>query len=172
MKTRASSIVHGLCWVAVRRYSGLVTVDRSMEEALREVLGSVRLETSVMSRAHLRSPWAVASGGLPRAIFHAMVEGECHVQPEGHEVALHMRPGDVALLTQGPAHVLSDGWWQPPRTHGAAPHARRRHLCEDPRVRRQRRYHPDHLRQLRAAPRCGGPAGGCGWPPSCYAARA
>ncbi len=84
-------------------------VERSIAEALGEVLRSVRLETSVMSRAHLRSPWAVASRGLPRAVFHAVVEGECHLQPEGHDAVLHLRPGDVALLTQGPAHVLSDG---------------------------------------------------------------
>lgn len=83
--------------------------DRSAEEALREVLRSVRLETSVMSRAHLRSPWAVATRGLPRAIFHAVVEGECHLLPEGHETSMDLGPGDVALLSRGDAHVLSDG---------------------------------------------------------------
>ncbi|MCA9709950.1 MAG: AraC family transcriptional regulator [Myxococcales bacterium] len=83
--------------------------ERAVEDALREVLRSVRLEASVMSRAHLRSPWAVATRGLPRAIFHAVVEGECHLGAEGSSESLHLRPGDVALLTRGSAHVLSDG---------------------------------------------------------------
>lgn len=83
--------------------------QRAVEDALREVLQSVRLETSVMSRAHLRSPWAVSTRGAPCAIFHAVVEGECHLRPEGETDALHLRPGDVALLTRGDAHVLSDG---------------------------------------------------------------
>lgn len=83
--------------------------ERAVDDALREVLRSVRLETSVMSRAHLRSPWAVSTRGLPRAIFHAVVEGECHLRPEGVPGALHLRPGHVALLSQGHAHVLSDG---------------------------------------------------------------
>ncbi len=62
-----------------------------------------------MSRAHLRCPWAVRSRSLSRAIFHAVVEGECHMHPEGHDEPLHMRTGDVVLLTRGDAHVMSDG---------------------------------------------------------------
>ncbi len=88
--------------------------ERAVDEALREVLRSVRLETSVMSRAHLRSPWAVSTRGMPRAIFHAIVEGECVLRPEGVPGSLHLRPGDVALLSQGHAHVMTDG-------HGSLP---------------------------------------------------
>jgi len=62
-----------------------------------------------MSRAHLRMPWAVASRSLSRAIFHAVVEGECHLSVEDQDEPLHLRPGDVALLTGGNAHVMSDG---------------------------------------------------------------
>lgn len=83
--------------------------DRSIEEALQEVLQSVRLETSVMSRAHLRSPWAVAARGMPRAIFHTVVEGECRLQLEGYESSVDLKTGDVVLMSQGSAHMLSDG---------------------------------------------------------------
>ncbi|MEM9454042.1 MAG: AraC family transcriptional regulator [Myxococcota bacterium] len=83
--------------------------ERSVEDALREVLRSFRLETSVMSRAHLGSPWAVSTQGLPGAIFHAVVEGECHLRPDNGPAPLCLGPGDVALLTRGDPHVLSDG---------------------------------------------------------------
>lgn len=83
--------------------------DRGMDQALREVLRSVRLESSVMSRAHMRRPFAVASHALPKAIFHAVAQGECFLEVEGETKPIRLRAGDVALLTRGEAHVLREG---------------------------------------------------------------
>ena len=83
--------------------------DRLVDQALREVLRSVHLEASVMSRAHLRSPFAVASQALSRAVFHAVASGECELEIEGQAEPISLQAGDVALLTRGDAHVLRHG---------------------------------------------------------------
>ncbi|MEM6994796.1 MAG: AraC family transcriptional regulator [Myxococcota bacterium] len=83
--------------------------DPSVGQALRSVLRSVQLDTSVMSRAHLTMPFAIASQTIPRAIFHAVVEGACTIDVEGHPTPLTLEAGDVALLTHGDAHVIRRG---------------------------------------------------------------
>jgi AraC-like DNA-binding protein len=81
----------------------------SADPALRDVLRSVNLRSSVMSRAILRAPFAVRSEPLPRAVFHAVVEGSCMMELDGHPAALEVGPGDVVLLTHGDGHVFCRG---------------------------------------------------------------
>lgn len=79
------------------------------EEALREVLRSVRLEASLMSRIVLTSPFAIETHSLPRAIFHAVAAGRCRLTLEGAEAtSVELGAGDVALLAHGQAHRIHD----------------------------------------------------------------
>lgn len=81
----------------------------TVDPALRDVLRSVNLRSSVMSRAILREPFSVRSDAIPRAVFHAVARGSCLIDlgPKTPPVALEA--GDVVLLTHGDAHVLARG---------------------------------------------------------------
>lgn len=76
-------------------------------DALGEILRSLRLETGLVSRAVLSSPWAVHTNGTPWSIFHAILEGSPWVSVEG-EPAMQLHPGDLLLLPSGEPHTLSD----------------------------------------------------------------
>lgn len=78
-------------------------------DALRDILATLRMESSLISRAKLSAPHCVSSNGLPgRAIFHAVASGSCMLRltDRGEPVELHA--GDVALLTHGSAHIIGD----------------------------------------------------------------
>lgn len=80
---------------------------RAVDIALSEVLASVRLRASLISRAELSAPFRVVSRGLPRAMFHVVVKGEPRVRVGHDEVGL--RAGDVVLLPQGSPHEIAVG---------------------------------------------------------------
>lgn len=73
------------------------------------VLRSLRLQSGLISRGAFTSPWAVRSGASSGAIFHAVLQGTCTIQREGHAAAETIGPGELIVLTRGDAHVASDG---------------------------------------------------------------
>src|SRR5262245_13886868 len=78
-----------------------------MDDSLDTILRSVRLRSTILSRAELRAPWGVATRGFPGcAIFHAILEGEAVLRHEGERVAL--AAGDVVVLPRGDAHELAN----------------------------------------------------------------
>ncbi len=81
----------------------------TVDPALRDVLHSVNLRSSVMSRALLRVPFCVRSDAIPRAVFHAVVAGACTLELEAEAQPLELATGDVVLLTHGDSHVLARG---------------------------------------------------------------
>ena len=83
-------------------------------DSLDTILDSVRLETSILSRAHLRAPWAIDSGNHPCAIFHGIVSGQCHIQVPGAGPAVALGPGHIVLIPCGEVHVLCDQPGRPP----------------------------------------------------------
>lgn len=76
-------------------------------DALDAILRTVRLETSVLSRAHFGAPWAVDSAGTADPIFHAVREGSCFVRRRRAKRWLELREGDVVVLPGGQAHVMA-----------------------------------------------------------------
>ncbi|MFQ5555517.1 MAG: cupin domain-containing protein [Acidimicrobiia bacterium] len=76
-------------------------------DPLRDILGTVRLATSVFCRAELSSPWSLRSGRREVGVFHAIVEGSCWIEVE-HEPPVELRAGDVALVPHGAEHTMSD----------------------------------------------------------------
>jgi len=77
-------------------------------DALSRILRSVRLESGIISRAHLSVPWAVSSPGAPSPIFHAVTRGSCWVRREGERTPTRLARGDVVVLARGEPHVLFD----------------------------------------------------------------
>ena len=75
-------------------------------DALDRVLRSVRMESSVISRARYGEPWSVETRGAPFPIMHAIVEGACVLRPRDGEL-VHMIAGDIAVLPQGPPHIMA-----------------------------------------------------------------
>ena len=77
-----------------------------MDDALGTILRSVRLHSTILSRAELRAPWGVSTRGIPgSAVFHAVLEGSAGLRHGSEEVALEA--GDVVVLPRGDAHELA-----------------------------------------------------------------
>ncbi|MEW5851061.1 MAG: AraC family transcriptional regulator [Myxococcota bacterium] len=77
-------------------------------DLLTEVLSSLRVSSTIFSRAELCTPWAVSTQGAATGIFHAVVTGGGTVRvAEGRAVPL--KAGEVVLIPHGDPHVLSDG---------------------------------------------------------------
>jgi AraC-like DNA-binding protein len=77
-------------------------------DALSTILRSVRLGSSLLSRARFTAPWAVLSNGAPCAIFHAVVAGRCFVHRHGDAAPKALAQGDVVVLSHGDRHVMCD----------------------------------------------------------------
>jgi AraC-like DNA-binding protein len=90
-----------------------------MTDALSSILRSVRLGSSLISRAKLTAPWGVHSTGGPAAIFHAIVRGQCWIRPEGQSKVTELGSGDVVVLSRGAAHTLFDDPSTPPAPRSA-----------------------------------------------------
>ncbi len=75
-------------------------------EALETVLRSVRIGSSLLSRARYGDPWAVVTRGAPFPILHAIVDGNCLLIREG-EPNVVLQTGDVVILPRGPAHIMA-----------------------------------------------------------------
>ena len=77
-------------------------------DALSAILHTLRLSSTLISRARFSAPWAVKTGALPGSIFHAIVEGHCHARVDGEEGTLALGPGDVVVFTHGSGHIMAD----------------------------------------------------------------
>jgi AraC-like DNA-binding protein len=76
-------------------------------QALDAILASVRLESTLLSRARYTAPWAVTTRGASAPIFHAVVAGQCVLTHRGGRYELSV--GEVALLPRADAHLMSSG---------------------------------------------------------------
>lgn len=89
-------------------------------DPLSAVVHSLRVSGTVLFRAELRSPWALAGPpaaelqrvvmprlrGGPMVLFHVVQTGSCHLSVDGTHRRLYQ--GDVAVLAKGESHALSD----------------------------------------------------------------
>lgn len=87
-------------------------------DALSNILGTIRLEAGVFSRARLHAPWAVKSDRLVHALFHVVVRGTGRLERKGAE-PVPWRAGDLLVLPRGHAHVMAAGAHPPIRPIGA-----------------------------------------------------
>jgi AraC-like DNA-binding protein len=80
----------------------------AMGEALGTILASLRLESAMMSRAHLRGRFGVHSTGAPGIIVHGIAAGQAVLARDAApDAAVTLEAGDVVLLPRGDAHTLA-----------------------------------------------------------------
>lgn len=76
-------------------------------DALSRILETVRLRSSILSRAELSAPWGVSTTGVRGgAVFHAVLRGRALLRAGKEAIALPQ--GSVVVLPTGGAHELSD----------------------------------------------------------------
>lgn len=89
-------------------------------DPLSTILRSVRLKSSIISRAELVAPFGVSTRGATGvALFHAVLEGSVVLRHRGRSFPLHQ--GDVALIPGGGPHDILDRAGTPPTPLAALP---------------------------------------------------
>jgi AraC-like DNA-binding protein len=78
-------------------------------DPLTSILRSVRVATTILSRARLRAPWSLHTTGTPGPAFHAVVSGRLWVRRDGDARGAELGPGEVVVLPHGDGHTLGDG---------------------------------------------------------------
>jgi AraC-like DNA-binding protein len=76
-------------------------------DTLSEVVRSIRLRGEIYARWELTAPWGMALPGGEFAAFHLVEEGECWLATTDHRPEA-LRGGELVVLFDGSAHVLSD----------------------------------------------------------------
>src|SRR5215472_11979320 len=78
------------------------------EDVITEVLKSINLKSVVFSRSELRAPWGFSIPEQEWAGFHIVTRGKCWLRFGEDEDAVVLGEGDLAILTRGDEHVLTD----------------------------------------------------------------
>jgi AraC-like DNA-binding protein/mannose-6-phosphate isomerase-like protein (cupin superfamily) len=78
----------------------------AQEDALSEMLRSLRVSTTVFCRSAMGAPWGFAVKAHGRAAFHVILDGSCWLEVDGIEERVRLRSGDVVVLARGPGHRL------------------------------------------------------------------
>jgi AraC-like DNA-binding protein len=73
-----------------------------------ELLGTVRVRSSIFCRSELLAPWGWVVGSQDNPTYHVVVEGRCWLQVEGVEGQMAVAAGECAVLTTGARHWLRD----------------------------------------------------------------
>jgi AraC family transcriptional regulator, alkane utilization regulator len=82
------------------------------EDALSEVLRTVRVRSTVWCLSDLAAPWGFAVPAREEASFHLVLTGRGLLDVAGVDAGLRVRAGDLAVLPHAHAHALRDS----PRT--------------------------------------------------------
>jgi len=81
-------------------------------DVLADVLALTRLENATLCSAGFVAPWGLTFEPAKRATFHIVSRGGCWLLPADGSTRLRLNQGDVALVTDGSGHALTDS----PRT--------------------------------------------------------
>lgn len=95
--------------------------DPPPDDALSQILRSLRLSSGLISRGHFTAPWAVHTPAAPHAIFHAVVEGRCVARRDADLQAVGLEEGELVLFTHGDGHVVGDAEGTRSRPVGGLP---------------------------------------------------
>jgi AraC-like DNA-binding protein len=80
----------------------------SNEDAVSDLLRSVRVRGALYCRSRLAAPWGFATDAGPAAAFHAVTAGHCWLDVEGSDQQLRLQAGDLVILPTGRRHSLRD----------------------------------------------------------------
>lgn len=75
-------------------------------DAVTELLASLKVHSSVYCLSDLGSPWGFAVDGADTAKFHLVLEGACWLQA-GTLDPVRLGTGELAILPRGERHTMS-----------------------------------------------------------------
>jgi AraC-like DNA-binding protein len=73
-----------------------------------ELVQPFRIESSVLCRSIMASPWGFGVAARDAGSFHLVLEGEGWLEVDGIDGATHLGSGDLVLLPRGSAHWVKD----------------------------------------------------------------
>lgn len=76
-------------------------------DALSALLDTLRLSSTVISRARFTAPWAVHSDPVPGALFHVVLSGEAVLTRDADRQPVRLPTGALVILPGGDAHVMA-----------------------------------------------------------------
>ncbi len=76
-------------------------------DALSDILGMIRLRSSVYFRADFCSPWGMQVERGPFAQFHLVVRGNCWLQSEDMPEPILLSSGDIVVFPFGDSHWIA-----------------------------------------------------------------
>jgi AraC-like DNA-binding protein len=79
----------------------------SVVDVLSDVLGTLRLHSTIFAHTEIPAPWGVRARGDDRWAFHLILRGTCWLEVDGL-APRQVSGGDVILLPRGQSHVLRD----------------------------------------------------------------
>ncbi len=82
-------------------------LNNTANDAIADALSAIRVRSSVYCLSELRAPWGFAVEGADMAKFHLVLEGQCWLEPAGHD-PVRLRDGDLVILGGGHGHVMRD----------------------------------------------------------------
>ena len=78
------------------------------EDAVNELLASLRIRSTVYCHSDMRAPWGFAVKAKDVCAFHLVVDGACWLEVDGTDGPVRLESGDVVLLMTGRSHRLKD----------------------------------------------------------------
>ena len=82
-------------------------------DTLTEVLQTMHLESVLLCSSELTPMWGVRLRAEYGAKFHIVTSGQCWLQIEGLDTALHLATGDLVVLPHQVSHTLCDALTSP-----------------------------------------------------------
>ena len=82
-------------------------LNTSPHDAVTELLGTLRVRSTVYCLSELREPWGFEVDGTNVAKFHLVLAGACWLSLAGHD-PVRLKAGDLVILSRGERHVMND----------------------------------------------------------------
>ena len=83
-------------------------LDRRAPDVVSDLLGTVRVRSTVYCRSHMGAPWGFGVEAHGDPSFHVVTRGECWLQVDVGGEPLRLRSGDLVVLPTGPRHWMRD----------------------------------------------------------------
>jgi len=84
------------------------------DDTVTELLGALRVNSSVYCLSEFRAPWGFRVEGQPVAKFHLVLDGACWLHTDDAD-PMRVGPGQLVILPRGDRHAISDDVHTPVR---------------------------------------------------------
>ena len=82
-------------------------ISETMDDILSSFVSQLGLQSTVLGRVVLVSPWGLVQDKFPEMMFHILLRGECYLgMGKSGKRLRKLEPGDFVLLPRGASHSL------------------------------------------------------------------